>query len=226
MLPLLIVRPEPGASATLRRAQALGIDAQSIPLFTIAPVGWTPPEVTAFDALLISSANAVRHAGPELAALSTLPAYAVGPTTAAAVTTAGLMLMATGDAGAQAMVDAMIANGARNILWLCGSDRSALLPGAARITPLATYRATALSAPPAWDAAIAHPAVLLLHSARAARRAAELAGPARKHLIALAISAAVADAAGTGWRRCVSATRPDDSEMLALARQLCQMNGI
>jgi uroporphyrinogen-III synthase len=222
MRPVIIVRPEPGAHATAARAAALGLEARTVPLFVIEPVPWAVPDPADFDALLLSSANAVRHAGPELAALASLPCYAVGAATAAAASEAGLTVVAHGQGGAQALVDAMTSSGYRAILWLTGEERTEISGGAARVTPLVCYRAAEIAQPPGWAEAIVLSAVLLLHSDRAARRAALLAGPARKHLIALAISETVAAAAGAGWEQSCAAPRPTDTDMLAMAAKLCQ----
>ena len=222
MRPVIIVRPEPGASATAARAAALGLDARTVPLFAIEPVAWHVPNVAAHDALLLTSANAVRHAGPGLATLARLPCHAVGAATAAAARGAGLNVVAVGTSGAQPLVDAMTSSGHRAIMWLAGEERSDIDGGPARITALACYRAAAIIDPAGWTAAIARPAVVLLHSVRAARRAATMAGEARNHLIALGISAAVRTAAGAGWEASHAALHPDDAEMLALAAKLCQ----
>jgi uroporphyrinogen-III synthase len=227
MLPLIIVRPEPGASATAARAATLGLNPRTIPLFDIVPQAWHLPDPGHFDALLLTSANAVRHAGPALAALAHLPCHSVGPATTAAAQEAGLSRVVTGDSGAQAVVDAMTARGARAILWLSASARTRIVaPPPARITAIATYSAMAIAEPAGWREAIAGPAVIMLHSVRAAQRTAQLVGPMAKHLTLLAISAAVADAAGPGWRLRAIAERPGDTEMLAMARQLCQLPNI
>jgi uroporphyrinogen-III synthase len=222
MRPLIIVRPEPGASATKARALELGLDAHSIPLFTVEPMVWAAPDPAAFDALLLTSANAVRHAGPQLALLAALPCLCVGTATAAAARAAGLTVAATGDAGAQPLVDSMTSRGHHKLLWLTGEDRTALSSDHAHITPRICYRAAAIAAPPGWADAIAVPAVLLLHSPRAARQAAASAGEAKAHLTGVAISDAVAAAAGPGWEAIHIAARPGDADMLALAAKLCQ----
>jgi uroporphyrinogen-III synthase len=221
-LPLIIVRPEPGASATAARAAALGLAGIIAPLFAAEPRAWTPPKLAGLDALLVTSANAVRLAGPQLAALAALPVHAVGEASADAARAAGLTVAHIGDGGAQPLVDALVARGARALLWLTGTERTALASGPARITPIITYAMPALPPPPAWGRAIAEPGLLLLHSARAAARASALAGAARNHLIALAISGPVAAAVGTGWKQVVVASSPDDAAMLALAAKLCQ----
>ena len=79
---LLVLRPEPSASATVERARRRGLDAIAMPLFEIEPIAWTAPEAARFDALLITSANALRCGGEELQSLRGLPVYAVGEATA------------------------------------------------------------------------------------------------------------------------------------------------
>ena len=40
---LIAIRPEPGLSATLATARAMGLPIQGEPLFAIRPVAWTSP---------------------------------------------------------------------------------------------------------------------------------------------------------------------------------------
>ncbi len=107
MTRVLILRPEPGASATLARARALGLDAIAIPLFAIEPVGWHRPDPSDFDALLLTSANAIRAGGPGLDGLRNLPVYAVGEGTATAARECGLAVAATGQQGVDALLGAI-----------------------------------------------------------------------------------------------------------------------
>jgi uroporphyrinogen-III synthase len=65
--------------------------------FTVQPVAWDAPGDV--DALLIGSANAIRHAGPGLAAYAGLPTYTVGAATAQAAREAGLDVVAVDRAG-------------------------------------------------------------------------------------------------------------------------------
>ena len=60
MTRLLVLRPEPGASATVAAAGALGWQAISAPLFVIRPVEPDRTGHTGPEALLFTSANAVR----------------------------------------------------------------------------------------------------------------------------------------------------------------------
>ena len=84
MRSLLLLRPEPGLSASRERATALGLDVVVCPLFRIEKLDWDAPDPANYDALLLTSANAVRFAGRKLGQLASLPAHAVGQSTAAA----------------------------------------------------------------------------------------------------------------------------------------------
>ena len=81
---VLVLRPEPGASTTVKHARERGLDAIAIPLFEIEPVAWDVPEAGGYDGLLLTSANAIRHGGKGLNELRGLPVHAVGAATAKA----------------------------------------------------------------------------------------------------------------------------------------------
>lgn len=219
MKPVVILRPEPGASETVRRALALGLDARPRPLFTIEPIDWSPPDCEAFDALLFTSANAPIHAGPRLRALGDLPVLAVGEATARAARDRGLTVKTIGTGG----VDSLLA-GLRQplrLLHLCGIDRHRPRKGEHAIHAIPVYRSREREAEGlAEDVA---GAIVVVHSARAARRLAELVPlQARAQSAVAAISAAVARQAGEGWSRIESAPTPSDDAVLALAAALCQ----
>ena len=121
-MPVIVIRPEPGCSATVAAAQALGLDARAFPLFEVEPCHWDAPGAETFDALLIGSANALRQGGAALAAYAGMPAYCVGEATAQAAQAAGLRIAATGNGGLQAVL-AQIAPDHRRLLRLgqaCG----------------------------------------------------------------------------------------------------------
>ena len=215
MAQLLVLRPESVASATLARARELGLDAVAVPLFEIEPVGWEAPQAGGFDGLLLTSANAVRCAGDQLQDLRGLKAYAVGEATAAAARDAGFDIASTGEAGIERLLGSIEPD--LRLLHLCGEDRRAPQEARQTITPLAVYRAKPIEHPrlPAPAGSVA-----LIHSPRAGRRFAELVTDRSGALVA-AISAAAAEAAGTGWKSVEVAERPDDEALLALAARLC-----
>ncbi len=216
--PLLILRPEPGNSATAARAAALKISAAQHPLFIVRPEPWTSPDPKGFDALLLTSANALRHGGAELAKLHSLPVIAVGAATAEAARAEGFTVIAEGARGAQAALDLVPA--ATRILWLCGRDRSALASGGKKIAHITVYAAD----PTTVHIDLSVPSVALIHSTRAGKRFSEISGDQKSHHSLIAISVAAAAAAGSGWRSVDITDTPTDAAMLALARRVCEQD--
>jgi uroporphyrinogen-III synthase len=214
---IAVLRPEPGNSTTIAALRRAGLQPIALPLFEIAPVSWNPPEAAAFDGLLLTSANAVRTAGPGLGALASLPVFAVGAATAAAARQAGLRVIAQGREGVEAIVAAATARGHHRLLHLAGRDRAAAPAG---VTAITVYESRAIDLDPAALQPI-EGQVALLHSPRAAQRFAALSAMIDRSTIRLAaLSPAVAAAAGEGWaERAVAAAR-DDSALVALARRL------
>lgn len=214
MKPLLILRPQPGAGFTAQRARALGLDPSLCPLFALRPVPWSPPPIERFDALLLTSANTLRHGGAGLNALTSLPVLAVGETTAAAARVAGFHVEQVGDGGVDALLDRLPP---RRLLHLCGDEARDGGPRHA-IERVVTYRADPIPDPglPDLDGL-----VVAVHSPRAGRRLAELAH-GRDGAAVVAISPAAAAAVGNGWRSVAAAAMPADRDLLALAARLCQ----
>lgn len=213
--PLAVLRPEPGNAATARAIEALGRSALRLPLFRIAPLAWDGPPADAHDALILTSANAVRQAGAALQAYATLPVHAVGAATAAAARAAELRVVATGDADGQALLDAAARAGVRRALLLTARERAVAehpVLGAIR----AVYASEAVET---VDAARLHGSVALVHSQRAARRLAVLV-PDRANVAVAAIAPGVALALGGGWRAVAVAARPDDAATIAAALPL------
>lgn len=217
--PLLVLRPEPGASATAAAARGLGLTVVVAPLFAVRAMAWRPPAI-APDAVLMTSANAARHGGAAMAALASLPLYAVGRATEAAARAAGFSRIVAGDADAGAIVARAAADGRRHLLHLAGRDhRRTTMPGL-RIDTRIVYASEAVRTLPDAARAALPEAVAALHSPRAAALFAALAGD-RVGIAIAALSGAVADAAGEGWRAIAIAARPDDATLLAAAAKLC-----
>ena len=212
---LLVLRPEPGASATVERARERGLDVLPVPLFEIEPLSWEMPHQGDFDALLLTSANAVRAAGEKLDALRGLPAYAVGEATGRAARDVGLRVTAAGGAGVDGLLASIPADA--RLLHLCGEHRREAGQRRKQITPVPVYRANAVDRP---NLSGAPGAVALIHSPRAGRRLAELVDD-RASTIVAAISAAAAEAVGRGWEGVEESLEPNDEALLALAARLC-----
>jgi uroporphyrinogen-III synthase len=215
MTRVLVLRPEPGASETVRRAREQGLDAVAVPLFEIEPLQWEAPDAGSFDGLLLTSANAVRCAGERIRDLRGLPVYAVGQATADAARDAGFDVAAVGDAGVERLLGSIESD--LRLLHLCGEDRHGA-PGAKQpIKAVPVYRAKVVAQP---DLSGAAGAVALIHSSRAGQRFAALVND-RASISIAAISRAAAEAAGQGWAAVESAEQPTDHALLALAARLC-----
>ena len=52
---LLIIRPEPGASASAERAREAGLEPVLLPFFEVQAMGWDLPDPADYDALLLTS---------------------------------------------------------------------------------------------------------------------------------------------------------------------------
>lgn len=222
---ILILRPEPGASSTLAAARARGLDAKSFPLFAVRPSAWEPVPRDTVDALLLGSANALRHGGAALAAYHGMPAYCVGEATAEAARGAGMEIAATGHGGLQNLL-AVLRPEHRRLLRLAGRERAALdVPEPIAITTREVYASEPLAAPAALITALNGHTVTLLHSGEAAARFAQICDEAaipRGRSRLAAIGPRVAARAGKGWAEVRCAPRPDDAALLALAQQMCQ----
>ncbi|MGN6279317.1 MAG: uroporphyrinogen-III synthase [Sphingomonas sp.] len=213
-----VLRPEPGNAVTVAALARIGLEAIALPLFEVTPLPWTAPGPSAHDGLLLTSANAIRHAGAGLAGLNDLPVFAVGAATAQAAERAGLDVVAMGSEGAAAIAAIAVDRGYRRLLHLAGRDHAPTPPGVTAV--IAVYDSGEL--PVAADAlrAIEH-GVALLHSPRAARRLASVADAIDRRTVRLAaLSPTVADAAGSGWAEVAVAETRDDAALVALAARL------
>ena len=222
---LALLRPEPGWTASAATAREAGLEVIGHPLFEAAAVAWGLPE-SQFDALLIGSAAAFRHGGPQLAELGHLPVHAVGAATAEAARAAGFEVSVVGEGGLQRVLDT-IAIAPVRYLRLGGKERVPLapLPGQT-IEERAVYRMRPLPLAPdfATQLSTGQP-IVALHSAAAARQfAAEIdrLGLSRGQLFLLALGPRIAKAAGLGWAALHIADSPDDAALLAKAAALCK----
>jgi uroporphyrinogen-III synthase len=216
VIPLLILRPEPGASATAARAAELGLTAIVRPMFRIAPRTWDTPDPAQFDALVLTSANAVRHAEPALARYAHLPIFVVGSATAKAAREAGLADITVDTHNASHLFRTIEKQGRTRPLHLAGEDRTPYPDLPFEITTRIVYASEVIDIelPEA-------PYVALLHSARAAIHFVKLCRtPAEVDVVAM--SNEVAQVLGFSWRSVATAAQAQDDAMLALAARLCK----
>ena len=220
---VLIFRPQPGADETAGQARSIGLKPVLAPLFAVRPLAWLAPDPAGFDAVMLTSANAARHAGTALAPYLGLPCYAVGEATAAAASEAGFRDIRTGAEDGTALLALMAARNVQAALHFCGRDRLELGHPNFAIAPVPVYAADAVQRmPAAAEAALGEGALALLHSPRAAAVFGTLVGDRRAGIDIAAISTATARAAGGGWRSVAVAPRPRGQALLELAAKLCQ----
>jgi uroporphyrinogen-III synthase len=220
---VLVVRPRPGLSTTLAAAKARGLNAIGYPLFEIEPVQWHPPDPASFDALLIGSANAIRHGGPAPEKLKDKPVYAVGKVTAQVAQEAGFEIAATGQGGLQNVLDKVSAPA--RLLRLSGEEHVALTaPEGVTMEERTVYRAKPLELPEPMRALHDLGLIVMLHSAAAARRfdaEARRLALHRERIELAVIGPRVASSAGKGWRAIHVSPAPNDAAMLEMIAEQC-----
>lgn len=225
MVPLIVIRPQPGNSATVAAANSLRMVAHGFALFEMVPKSWEAVLPGHHDALLIGSAAVFRLGGTGLAVLRQLPVYAVGETTAEAAREAGFAVAATGDGAIQALLG-QVGPAHCRLLRLTGEERVALqVPHGVAVDERVVYASRAAPLPAELAALLNQPAIVALHSAEAARHLTAQCvthGIKRARLRLAALSQRIAAAAGDGWGEVAVAAFPEDKALLALARQMCQ----
>ncbi|WP_310496732.1 uroporphyrinogen-III synthase [Sandarakinorhabdus sp.] len=213
----LVTRPRPGADATAAALAALGHDALVMPLSRTVPLPWPVPD-TAPDAVMITSAAALRHAGAAALRWRHLPLLAVGGATAEAARAVGFSDVREGAGTVQQLLDGLAAAGPLCLLHLAGEDRTPVTAPAHIVLDVRPVYAARLLPMPALPLAD----VALVYSARTGRHFAaewDRLGGDRAALGLVAISPAALAAAGTGWRETRCAAAPTEAAMLALAVQ-------
>ena len=221
--PLLIVRPEPGNANTVARAGAFEFDVRAVPLFAIRPISWTAPDPAPYVGVLLTSASALRLAGPNLKHFMHLPAFAVGGVTASLARDAGFVSVVEGDRDVTRLVGKIATLGLHRLLHVCGADVRSFDPYGIVIDRCIVYSADPVTPPAELASTIVESPVVLIHSPRAGARLAELVEPADRARVALvAISANAGEAAGAGWEEVAIASEPRDEALLNEAARLCR----
>lgn len=220
---ILTIRPEPGASSTVAAGRELGLDITSAPLFGVVPVDWEAPDPAEVDALLIGSANAIRHGGPKLQQFAYLPVHAVGRTTAAVAEQAGLRVERVGEGGLQGIID--VVTGPIRYLRLAGRERVELsLPHSVSMEERVCYETLARPVPDEVARELGEGGIVLLHSAAAAahfRAECERLALDKSALRLAVLGPRIAEAAGGGWKQLRVAVSPNDEALLALVADMC-----
>ncbi|MEY3985735.1 MAG: hypothetical protein RLZ59_1180 [Pseudomonadota bacterium] len=221
MIPLVVARPEPGNHETALAAHALGLEVFACPLFALKELTWKADISESYDALFITSANALRAAGPDVAAYRHLPLYAVGAASAAAARTAGFTTIIEGTADGAALAAMAAADGRQRVLHLAGRPHKPIAHPSLSFDVQLVYEMAELPVPSSLRTVLARPCVVLAHSPRMARALADLT-PDHSLCHLVTISAQAAEAAGHGWASCHWPDQPDSSAMLHIAAPLCR----
>lgn len=225
---LLLTRPAEETARTAAAADEAGFDTLAAPLLEIVPLPFAVPPGP-FDALLFTSARTPGHVAEAASQLLALPVGAVGARTAEAAEAAGFRVGAVGESDGTAILAAMTANGARRVLHLAGEATAPLaVPSGVelvRVPAYAAVRAAALAPEAVTALRIGAVFATLLFSARTARHFRKLAEEACLpigQLRIVALSPAVAEAAGPGWAAVAVAEQPDLAAHLSAADALWQ----
>jgi uroporphyrinogen-III synthase len=225
---VLVVRPEADARRTAARLAEMGHEALVAPVLRIETTGAPPPQ-SSFDAVAVTSANAVAALASIREGIAGAPLFAVGRRTADALAEAGLpaAYAAPGDGASLAeLVAATVAPGGA-VLHVAGRDRkgepaASLERRGFRVVVWTAYAAVALpSLPDAARLALEDGAVdaALQYSRRSAETLMTLAADAGCFvpLLSLRHACLSQDAAAplhsAGARRLIVAARPDEDSL-------------
>jgi len=197
----------------------MGLTPVTIPLFKVIAVSWLAPNPAAYDCVMLTSAQAARLGGSELAQFAHLPIYAVGEATASAARAGGCVDVRSGDDNVKVLLKQIVADGCKRVLHLTGEHHKDTKAEPLMIDRRVVYSAQLVEPPPVLPSA----PIILIHSPRAAARLAEVI-PERERITrtVIAISAAAADQAGAGWAGIRIAATPNDDGLLARAAEACK----
>jgi uroporphyrinogen-III synthase len=184
---VLVTRPHPDDEATAGALRARGFEVLRAPMLRFAAVPFQDDVDARYDAVIVTSANALRAIEPQLAGsrLLELPLFAVGDHTASAARRAGFgqVIAAKGDAAAlrdlvQAGVKSKHLKRGSALLYLAGADLARDLAGELgekgfTVVTHTTYRMIPVSNLPreVCDAFVANEVEAVLHYSRRSARA-------------------------------------------------------
>ncbi|MBH5402761.1 uroporphyrinogen-III synthase [Bradyrhizobium sp. CNPSo 4010] len=184
---ILVTRPHPDNVATADNLRTRGHAVLLAPALKLEPVAFHGEIEVSFDAVLVTSANAIRAVAPQLADLGLLPLplFAVGEHTAAVAREAGFaeVIVAGGDAASlrhkvmQSARDKVLKKNS-TLLYLAGADLSRDLGGELgaegfRVVTQTTYRMAPVKHLPreVCEGFAAHGIEAVLHYSRRSARA-------------------------------------------------------
>ncbi len=144
MTQLILLRPTEGAEQSAIIAREKGFNPIIAPATEINALTWDAPPAQGFDAIMITSANALRHGGEAIHQYKHLPLYAVGKATAKLAEEMGFTIAAIGKGGAKALWPLIKQSDAKNIVRLVGRDYVPIYDEHIQICTIIVYEARAL----------------------------------------------------------------------------------
>jgi uroporphyrinogen-III synthase len=245
---ILVTRPEPDNETTAAALRAKGFAVLLAPMLRFEPVAFHDDTEARYGAVIVSSANALRAIGSDLAGsrLLTLPLFAVGERSAEAARRAGFGDVAVAGGTAAALRDLIVASvraktlkKASTLLYLAGADLAGDVAGELgergfTVVTHTTYRMLPVANLPqqAVDAFAANRIEAVLHySRRSARAFLDAVRAAGVEISALAIPQCCISEQVASVVRDVGATRvlvarsPDENGLFeALDRALTALS--
>ena len=192
-------------------------------LSEVVAVDWEMPPLERFDALLLGSANAIRHGGENLNKLTHLPVHAVGQATAREAKEAGFIVARTGKGGLQTVLDAVPPP--VHYLRLVGSEYVELSPPeGVSFEPLQVYDVQPREFSQNAAKWLAKEPIVLLHSGAMTRqftKECNRLGVDRSRITLAAMGPRIAEPAGEGWRAIHVSDAPNDTALLEMVRAVC-----
>ena len=249
---IITIRPEPDARLDVDLLRRYQVPALAVPVMRAEQQSFDLPDTPPFQAIIFTSRHAVAAiAGFDgiasinkmgtLAALRSLPVYAVGRRTALAARQAGFDHVTIGPGDGNALVPLMVANinpNAGDILWPSASiisfDIASCLADfgySVRQIPVYAMLVTRhiSSDLPSRLAACSSAAVVAM-SARSIKLFSQMLNTSqfagyRKRITVIASSKAIAATAGSGWADIIVAKAPRRSRVLAIATFIYHRRG-
>jgi uroporphyrinogen-III synthase len=199
---VLVTRPQPDNELTASALRARGFGVLLAPMLRFEPVSDHDDSGGRYGAVVVTSANALRGAQPDLAAVLSLPLFAVGERTAEAARETGFRDVAAAEGDVAALRELIVKSARAKklrkthpLLYLAGADLAGDLAGELeaegfQVVTRTTYRMVPVSKLPQQtiDAFAASAIEAVLHySRRSARAFLDAARGAGVEISALAI---------------------------------------
>jgi len=147
---VIVTRPQPDADALADELRRMGHEPVLAPVLEIRPRRPDLPPADTLAGLIVTSGNALPAIRDLAPAYRTLPVWAVGAVTGAAVEAAGLTLAAPPAETAAELAERIREGGTKGrLLWLSGEEirldlRAALAPSGIQVERVVVYAADAV----------------------------------------------------------------------------------